>query len=291
MATRALRSGGNRALPRSECTSSELISVSRELAGLAEADPAATDLAEQLEKDLIEAGSTELASIRQHCSRYVELVGSEGANEQLDKVYQSVRLLSTRAGLAGCWKIAQLTGAIEAMLYDQVSRSKGGMSPSSIQTLVKAVHCLDGLFTSGDTGSRDSSWEANVLLVDDDQICNMANEVALKRANYETVRVSDGGAALNLLNEKAFDLVLLDINMPGMDGWETLRLIKADEAIRDLPVMMFSVKGEVRDKVHGMQEGAVDYLTKPFEVDELLSRIGRVLGEGGNSLGALSGGA
>ena len=183
MAQKALRAGGNKALPKSECTSSELISVSRELVGIAEArgtdqpaavgvsgtgdsparrpieGPAATGLAEQLEKDLMEEGTTEVAAIRQHCSQYVELVGSEEAKEHLDKVYQSVRLLSTRAGLAGCGKIAQLTGAIEAMLFDQVLRSNGGMSPSSIQTLVKAVDCLGRLFTSGNTGSAESSWQ------------------------------------------------------------------------------------------------------------------------------------
>ena len=67
--------------------------------------------------------------------------------------------------------------------------------------------------------------------------------------------------------------------------------VQADEAIRELPVVMFSVKGEVRDKVHGMQEGAVDYLTKPFEVDELLSRVGRVLGGGDKPAGAWPRGA
>jgi DNA-binding response OmpR family regulator len=85
--------------------------------------------------------------------------------------------------------------------------------------------------------------------------------------------------------------VLLDINMPEMDGWETLRLIKADDATRHLPVVMFSVKGEVRDKVHGLQEGAVDYLTKPFEVDDLLKRVRRVLGETGELAGSLPTGA
>src|SRR5882724_11186073 len=120
MTQKALKAGGNKALSKSQCTSSELISVSRQLVGISEVggpdQPAAvcvsgtenspgawmtTDLAEQLKKDLIEAGSTEVAAIRERCLRYVDVAGSEEAKEHLDNVYQSVRFLSTRAGLAG----------------------------------------------------------------------------------------------------------------------------------------------------------------------------------------------
>src|SRR5437867_6928161 len=159
MSQRALRTGGNKALPRSECTSSELISVSCELVGMENAAvtqaetngsssrneaPTAASLAEQLKKDLMEEGSAEVAAIRQRCLKYAEVAGSEQGREHLEKVYQSVRFIATRAGLAGCGKIAQLTGAMEAMLFDQISRSKGGMSPSYIQTLIQAVDYLGG---------------------------------------------------------------------------------------------------------------------------------------------------
>src|SRR5438552_7622924 len=101
MAQKALRAGGNKALVKSECTSSELISVSRELIGMATVitgtedspprtpieGPAPTSLAEQLEKDLLEEGSKEVAAIRQHCSKFVELVGSEESKGHLNDVY------------------------------------------------------------------------------------------------------------------------------------------------------------------------------------------------------------
>ena len=130
-----------------------------------------------------------------------------------------------------------------------------------------------------------------ILVVDDDPTVVDIATTVLGSASYDVAAVRTGADALRLARKERFDLVLLDINMPGMDGWETLRLIKADEEIRDLRVVMFSVKGEIRDKVHGLQGGAVDYLTKPFEVDELLSRVGRVLGEGGNPAGTLPRGA
>src|SRR6266566_4801020 len=106
MAQRALRAGGNKALSRSECTSTDLISVSSKLVGIVEAGgdnqpasegPAADGLEEQLRKALLEEGAVEAAAIRQHCVRYVEVAGSEEGKEHLDKVYQSIRFLSTRA--------------------------------------------------------------------------------------------------------------------------------------------------------------------------------------------------
>lgn len=116
-----------------------------------------------------------------------------------------------------------------------------------------------------------------ILVVDDDPATLDLAAAVLGSAAYDVSRARSGFDALHIARRERFDLMLLDINMPEMDGWETLRLLKADEAIQSLPVIMFSVKGEVRDKIHGMQEGAIDYLTKPFEVNDLLLRVQRIL--------------
>ena len=116
-----------------------------------------------------------------------------------------------------------------------------------------------------------------ILVVDDDPSVVDVAMMVLSSASYEVASARTGLEALRIARRERFDLVLQDINMPEMDGWETLRLLKADEAIRDLPVLMFSVKGEIRDKVHGLQEGAIDYMTKPFAIDELLLRVQRAL--------------
>jgi len=103
--------------------------------------------------------------------------------------------------------------------------------------------------------------------------------MVLADAGFDVGTAPSGREALRVIRESPFDLVLLDINMPDMDGWQTLRLMKADDAGRDLPVVMFSVKSELRDKTHGMQEGAADYITKPFRAEELVSRVRRILEE------------
>jgi DNA-binding response OmpR family regulator len=120
------------------------------------------------------------------------------------------------------------------------------------------------------------SGPARILVVDDQRDILDLTTTVLAGAGYVVTAVDSGATALDLLAREDFDLVLLDINMPEMDGWQTLRLIRADELLAGLPVVMFSVKGELRDQVQSMQEGAFDYITKPFRVDELVGRVRRV---------------
>ncbi|MEE8411580.1 MAG: response regulator, partial [Acidobacteriota bacterium] len=103
-----------------------------------------------------------------------------------------------------------------------------------------------------------------ILVVDDQQDIRDMTALVLAGAGYRVDTVDSGESALSALEQDRFDLVLLDINMPEMDGWETLRLIRCDEELTGLPVVMFSVKGEIRDKIESLQEGADDFVTKPF---------------------------
>jgi len=116
-----------------------------------------------------------------------------------------------------------------------------------------------------------------ILVVDDQTEILDVTALVLESAGYDISKANSGDDALERLAREAFDLVLLDINMPGMDGWETLRLLRADDQLDQVVVVMFSVKGEVADKVHSLQEGAAGYVTKPFVVDDLVERIGRAL--------------
>ncbi|HVQ34978.1 MAG TPA: response regulator [Candidatus Bathyarchaeia archaeon] len=118
---------------------------------------------------------------------------------------------------------------------------------------------------------------ARILVVDDQEDIREMARLVLADAGFEVVTASSGEDALRLARGTAFDLVLLDINMPGLDGWSTLKLLRADDATEDLPVAMFSVKSEVRDKMTSLQDGAVDFIAKPFPVDELVRRVSRIV--------------
>ena len=116
-----------------------------------------------------------------------------------------------------------------------------------------------------------------VLIVDDQAEIREITTTVLESEGYQVAAMAAGSHAVEALGNEPFDLVLLDINMPGMDGWQTLRMIRADDRLSDLPVVMFSVKGELSDKVQSLKDGASGYITKPFVVDELLARVKRVL--------------
>ncbi|HKQ62450.1 MAG TPA: response regulator [Candidatus Polarisedimenticolaceae bacterium] len=122
-----------------------------------------------------------------------------------------------------------------------------------------------------------SDVRQRILVVDDQAGIRELAELVLQRAGFDVHAAGSGAEALAWLGGESCGLVLLDISMPGMDGWETLRLIRADDALAALPVVMFSIKGELRDKLHALQRGATDYVTKPFQVDELVARVRRVL--------------
>jgi DNA-binding response OmpR family regulator len=79
------------------------------------------------------------------------------------------------------------------------------------------------------------------------------------------------------VNDGTPDLILLDIMMEGMDGWEVLKLLKMEERTRGIPVVILSARVEPRDKIRGLQEGAVDYITKPFSVKDVLESIHLIL--------------
>lgn len=116
-----------------------------------------------------------------------------------------------------------------------------------------------------------------ILVVDDQQEIRDVTMAVLQNAGYDVETLPSGADAIDRLGTAAFDLLLLDIDMPNMNGWETLRLVRADENLAELPVVMFSVKCEMKDKVFGLQHGAADYVTKPFIVDDLVARVRRLL--------------
>ncbi|MBF8982446.1 response regulator transcription factor [Lutibacter sp. B2] len=116
--------------------------------------------------------------------------------------------------------------------------------------------------------------EERILVVDDDPyICELIT-LYLKKEGYQVSCVYNGAEAIDKLKEQKPELVILDIMLPGMDGWQVCREIKK---ISDVPIIMLSAKGDTLDKVLGLKLGADDYMVKPFEPRELIARIDAVL--------------
>jgi DNA-binding response OmpR family regulator len=112
-----------------------------------------------------------------------------------------------------------------------------------------------------------------ILIVDDEDDILHFLELVLREKGYEVATASGGHEALTKAQLERPDLVLLDIMMPQMDGWEVLKLLRVDEGTNQIPVAMLSARTEAKDRVQGLQEGAIDYICKPFSLQELLGKI------------------
>ena len=111
---------------------------------------------------------------------------------------------------------------------------------------------------------------ARILLVDDEEPIQTLLSFPLQRDGYEVVAVSDGREALERFGEQSFDLVVLDVMLPNMDGLEVCRRLRARSPV---PIIMLTAKSEEIDKVLGLELGADDYITKPFSMREFRSRV------------------
>ncbi|MCC8155785.1 MAG: response regulator transcription factor [Oscillospiraceae bacterium] len=112
------------------------------------------------------------------------------------------------------------------------------------------------------------------LVIEDDMNIADLLRLYLEKDGFEVFRAADGGEGVEMFRSFSPDLVLLDIMLPVMDGWSVLHEIRKDS---QTPVIMLTAKSETPDKVNGLEQGADDYITKPFEVKELLARIHAVM--------------
>ncbi|RKQ30910.1 response regulator transcription factor [Oceanobacillus halophilus] len=113
--------------------------------------------------------------------------------------------------------------------------------------------------------------EAKILIVEDEQKISRVLQLELKYENYITEIADNGKLALELMKEKDWDLVLLDIMIPELSGLEVLRRIRRTD--ETTPILLLTARDEIHDKVSGLDLGANDYITKPFQIEELLARI------------------
>jgi CheY-like chemotaxis protein len=119
--------------------------------------------------------------------------------------------------------------------------------------------------------------KAKILVVDDDASSLELMEAMLVPNGYEIITANDGSKAVAIIVEQKPDLILLDIMMPGLDGYSTLAKIKENKTISKIPVVMLTAMGYQLNKELALQIGAVGYITKPVDLAELLKTISRLL--------------
>ena len=116
-----------------------------------------------------------------------------------------------------------------------------------------------------------------ILVVDDDIMNLKMAEIILRRKGYDSVKVNCGEECLEYLQNETVDLILLDVHMPGMDGFEVLRTLKQSETLKEIPVIFLTANNETDTEIRGLKEGAYDFITKPFVAEIMIQRIERIL--------------
>lgn len=120
--------------------------------------------------------------------------------------------------------------------------------------------------------------KCKILIVDDDKnICELLR-LYLEKEDFDTITAGNGLNAIEIYNEENPDLILLDIMLPGIDGWQVCREIRKNS---DVPIIMLTAKGETFDRILGLELGADDYIPKPFDTKEVIARVKAVLRRSG----------
>ena len=114
---------------------------------------------------------------------------------------------------------------------------------------------------------------SNVLIVDDSRTETMFLTDLLQRKGFKVRSALNGEEAMQRLHEEKPDLILMDVVMPGLNGYQATRTLTRDDETKTIPIIVCTTKGQETDKIWGLRQGAVDYLVKPLNADELLQRI------------------
>jgi CheY-like chemotaxis protein len=179
-----------------------------------------------------------------------------------------VRFFGGRAWLSGHSSIGDLTSAFEATLFDIVFKGSDP-TPSVLQTIAQAVDCLGRILIPGNPNFAPRNRRSKVLVVDDDAVFNYTTTVALNRANLDVVCVQDPTASLQTMQTDRFDIVLLDINMPGMDGFAVCKALRQIPAYKSIPVIFVTKLSEFQNRARSIIAGGTDLFVKPIAPLEL----------------------
>jgi len=222
--------------------------------------------------DILKTVLAEISKIREYAMAYTKTPHPSPAGpENLAKLHGHVRSLHASASQNGFPRVARITKAFDALLAE-ICAIPGRLTPSVPDTLVEAADSL-GVLLKTDGVSTDPIAPGKVLAIDDDPVCNHAVVNSLKRANLEAVSVEDPVAGLKLLETAAFDLVLLDINMPNLTGFEVSEKLRRMPNCKNTTVIFITAHSNFKNRTQGILSGGSDFITKPVSPLELALKV------------------
>ena len=186
----------------------------------------------------------------------------------LDELYRKVHALTGSAGIAGLHNISQMAAALEVLLKELAEKPKN-INASTLRTVAHSLDFIAELFNKGAGGTSINTTPINIMVVDDEILSRRAITYALEKANLKTVSLEDPQAALKLASENSFDLIFLDVQMPGMDGFELCTKIRALSEHKTTPIIFVTSLTDFKSRARSSLSGGTDLIAKPFMFIEL----------------------
>lgn len=188
--------------------------------------------------------------------------------KSLHELARHTHTLTSNASLAGFAPVAQLAEALEAM-FQALGEKPAGITASTLRTSATAVDCLGFLFEKAKVAKQLDVSTANILVVDDEVFSRRAITQALEKAKLKSTAVEDPNAGYQLLTQGAFDLIFLDVDMPGMNGYELCTKLRALPRYKTTPVVFVTGLNDFEARASSMMSGGNDFIAKPFHFMEL----------------------
>lgn len=198
------------------------------------------------------------------------VIKDKGADQvtHLESMYRHARSITGKAALAGMAHTAQMGDAIEALLKELHDKPTT-INASTLRTAAAALDFLQVLITRGESVEAAEAVAANILVVDDEAISRRAVTHALDRAKLKAVSVDNSKVAYDLISENKFDLIFLDVDMPGMNGYELCTRIRALPDYKSIPIVFVTGLSDFESRANSMMSGGNDFIAKPFLFIEL----------------------
>jgi len=281
----AWKAGATKCVSKINCSPKELVELMRHTIGGTDAmaqprkktegtQPVVIDSGKdaafqaELRKTFVDGLPNTLASLRAGLQSLTKADNEMTRLKNIHELYRRVHAVNGNAGLAGLVQIAHMAGALEALLKELYEKPKN-INVSTLRTVAAAVDFLGFLFERGIRPDKQEMPPASILVVDDEVISRRAIIYALEKAQLQSVNIDDPNAAYKLLTEKQFDLVFLDVNMPGMTGYELCTKLRNLPMYKKTPVVFVTGLSDFDNRTSSMMAGGNDFIAKPFLFIEL----------------------
>ena len=227
-----------------------------------------TEFQSQLRKEFLAGLPTALTNARSCLQSILKSDNEESRLRNVQELYRRIHVITGSAGIAGLQRIAQLCDALEALLKELQEKPKN-INASSLRTVASTLDFLGILYDKRALPEPHESPSPPILVVDDEPISRRAVTYALEKAKLKATSIEDPLAAFELLSHKRFDLVFLDVDMPGMNGFELCTKLRTLPAYKKTPVVFVTCLNDFESRANSTMSGGNDFIGKPFLFLEL----------------------